>query len=149
MRCARATSLASSALASTSAISAGKGTLDPADIGIFRVVIDVDHRREIIVDAELRISAKLAVRVARLRSGARWLNSFALGNGAKPRLSFSRRTRPPSWSMNTIGPDGSARSPCTGAAPVPAIRCCCRILASGRNSEQDRAAEAIASGELL
>ena len=30
----------------------GKGTLDPADIGIVRVVIDVDHRREIIVDAE-------------------------------------------------------------------------------------------------
>ena len=30
----------------------GKGTLDPADIGIFGVVIDIDHRREIIVDAE-------------------------------------------------------------------------------------------------
>ena len=30
----------------------GKGTLDPADIGIFGVVIDVDDRREIIVDAE-------------------------------------------------------------------------------------------------
>ena len=30
----------------------GIGPLDPADIGVFRVVIDVDHRREIIVDAE-------------------------------------------------------------------------------------------------
>ena len=30
----------------------GKGTLDPADIGILRIVIDIDHRREIIVDAE-------------------------------------------------------------------------------------------------
>ena len=31
----------------------GIGTLDPADIGVFRVVIDIDYRREIIVDAEL------------------------------------------------------------------------------------------------
>ncbi len=30
----------------------GKGALDPADIGIVGVVVDIDHRREIIVDAE-------------------------------------------------------------------------------------------------
>ena len=31
----------------------GIGALDPADIGIVGIVIDVDHGREIIVDAEL------------------------------------------------------------------------------------------------
>ena len=30
----------------------GVGALDPADVGIVGVVIDIDHRREIIVDAE-------------------------------------------------------------------------------------------------
>ena len=30
----------------------GVGTLDPADVGIVRIVVDIDDRREIIVNAE-------------------------------------------------------------------------------------------------
>jgi hypothetical protein len=59
------------------------------------------------MDAELPHLGKLAVNISRFASGVRRLNSFWLGSGLKPLLSLSRRTNPPSWSMNTIGLEGN------------------------------------------
>ena len=149
-RCSRATSLASRALVVDLTDVAGISALDPADIGIVGVVIDVDHGREIIVDAELPHLGKtrhqdfsFLIRVEKiefLRAWQRRKPAVLLQPPHQPALLIDEHHRPGRQLRDLA------------AEPPHLLRGLDIVIVFLRLAgiiEQDDAAEAVTAGELL